>query len=120
MTPHIILLYGRSLLLSLVAASLAHYPDLQVVQASTWEKAGQWLDKGEPDVLIFDLVDGCENHILPLLLNHPDLLLIGVSPESNRVMLWSGRQLRQASIQDLVQVIKLKESNSASFERKEK
>jgi hypothetical protein len=119
MTPHTVLLYGRSLLLSLVATSLARYPDLQVVQAPTWEKVGPWLEKGEPDVLIFDLMDGCDNHILPLVLKHPGLLMIGLDVEANQAVLISGQESRSLTLSQIRGMIDREIEKRGAMEREE-
>ncbi len=86
------------MLLSLVATSFTQYPELRVVQAPTWENACRRLEEGEPDVLIFDLRDGCERRILPLLFEHPGLLMIGLDVEANQAVLVSGQETRSRSL----------------------
>ncbi len=98
MTTHAVLLYGSSLLLSLVAASLSKVPGYQVAQAPTWKAACDRLEQVEPDVLIFDLTDGCESHILPLLFERPGLLMIGLDVEINQAVLVSGHEGQALSL----------------------
>jgi len=52
MNSRTVLLYGGSMLLSLVAASLAECPGLLVARATTWAEANRRLAEGIPDVLI--------------------------------------------------------------------
>lgn len=108
MMPRKVLFYGSSLLLSLVAESLSQSPDLHVVQAKTWVVASGALAKHTPDVLIFDLINSTESHILPLLLKNPDLLLIGLDPEHNQAVLLSGREACSLTLQQLEQIVQMK------------
>jgi len=87
-----VLLYGESLLLPLVAASLEDSPDLRVTQATTWSEASEVLTECVPDVLIYELTDTCQGHVLPLLFENPQLVLIGLDTELNQAMLISGQQ----------------------------
>ncbi len=106
MMPQEVLLYGSSLLLSLVAESLAQNPDLHVIRAVTWAEASRSLAEHMPDALIFDLVNSHESHILPLLLNNRNLLLIGLDPEKNQAMLLPGREARSLTLNQLEQIVR--------------
>jgi hypothetical protein len=115
-----VILYGDSLILAGVRASLETCPDLQILLLDpSQDKPLEAIRACCPATFIFDL-GAVQPDFQLSLLQQPGLLLIGVSPESDRMMLWSGRQLRQASTQDLVQAIQHKESSSESFERSEK
>jgi hypothetical protein len=98
MGQKIVLLYGRSMLLSLVAAGLACSPDLRVERASTWAEASQVLAANLPETLIFDLTATSESHILPLLFRVPGLLLIGLDTEINQAVLVSSRETRSLTL----------------------
>jgi hypothetical protein len=106
MTSRSVLFYGRSLLLSLVAEDLAQSLDLHVVQAATWAKARRALAEHTPDVLVFDLHDSCESHILPLLLKNPNLLLIGLDTERNQAVLLSGQEANSLTLNQFEQIIR--------------
>lgn len=106
MTPHTVLFFGGSLLLSLVADSLAQSPGLHVVRAATWVEASRLLAEHMPDALVFDLVNSHESHILPLLLNNRNLLLIGLDPEQNQAMLLSGQEARSLTLRQLEQIVR--------------
>ena len=102
-----VLLYGQSMLLSLVAASLEQCPELRIARAATWAEAGQRLapPAGVPDVLIFDLTNSNESHILPLLLKNPGLLLIGLDTECNRAVLVSGQEARSLTLNQIREIV---------------
>lgn len=101
MDSRAVLLYGSSLLLSLVAADLAQCPALAVVQAADWKVASSYLETSAPDVLIFDLTSEHESHILPLLLKHPGLLMLGLDAESNQAVLVSGQGAQSLTLDRL-------------------
>ncbi len=105
MTPREVLFFGGSLLLSLVGESLEQRPGLHVIRAGTWAEASRALAEQVPDVLIFDLSQDHESHILPLLFKNAELLLIGLDPECNRAVLLSGREARSLTLDRLVQIV---------------
>jgi len=93
------------MLLSLVAASLEQCPELRIARAATWAEAGQRLAGGVPDVLIFDLTNSNESHILPLLLKNPGLLLIGLDTECNRAVLVSGQEAQSLTLNQIREIV---------------
>ena len=107
MSARRVLLCGRSLLLSGVAASLAERPGLKVARAATWTEANRRLapPAGVPDTLIFDLTDANVSHILPLVLKNPGLLLIGLDPERNQAVLVSGQQARSLTLDQIREIV---------------
>lgn len=105
MIRHTVLLYGQSLLLSLVAASLQENADLRVRQAATWAEAEKALGKGMPEALIFDLTDACESHVLPLLLVNPRLLLIGLDTERNEAVVLRGQEAQSLTLEGVRELV---------------
>ena len=102
-----VLLYGQSLLLSGIAASLGQCPGLRVTRATTWEEASPLLAPLArlPDVLIFDLTNAHESHILPLLVRKPALLLIGLDSERNQAVLLSGQQAQSLTLDHIRAIV---------------
>jgi len=105
MTRHSVLLYGQSLLLALVAASLEECPDICVRQAGTWARARELLAEGVPEALIFDLTDACEGQVLPLFLDHPQLLLIGLDTERNQAVVLRGQEARSLTLEGVRELV---------------
>jgi hypothetical protein len=105
MNRRTVLLYGRSLLLSGVAASLEQCPDLRAMRAATWSEASRLLAEQPPDVLIFDLTSGCEDHLLSLLVANPTLLMIGLDAECNRAVSVSGQDTRSLTMSQIQEMI---------------
>ncbi len=99
------ILYGDSLILEGVRAELASSPSLDVIMldyplANPLEE----LRALNPAVIIFDL--GAIQPGFPLaILQRPDLLLIGIDPESHQALVWSGRQAAAVAADDLIEIL---------------
>lgn len=100
-----ILLYGNSVIIGSIRASLQRFSQLEVTTITPPLQEVQDLDAVDPDILLFDLETIRTESLFSLLKSHPNLLLIGVSPDINAVHVWSGRQLRDLSMQGLLEVI---------------
>lgn len=105
MTKRTVLLYGQSLLLPLVAASLEQNPDLRVTQAVTWRQAGALVAEAVPDVLIFDTSDAHQSDVLLLLAKNPHLLLVGLDVERNQAVLLGGQEARSLSLEGVRRIV---------------
>ncbi len=106
MSKRTVLLYGQSLLLTLVASSLEESGDLAVTRAATWTEASELLVEGMPDVLVFDLIDACESHVVPLLLKKPQLVLVGLDTERNQALLLGGHDVHSLTMDGLREIVK--------------
>ena len=105
MIARTVLLYGRSLLLSGVAAGLEECPGLEVVRAATWPDACRLLAERQPEVVIFDRADDCATQLLPLLLKSPHLVMVGLDGECNQAVLVSGREARSLTLQQIQEIV---------------
>jgi hypothetical protein len=110
MNERTVLLYGRSLLLSGVAASLEQSAGLRTAQAATWVEASQLICEHAPDVLIFDLMSSNESHVLSLLLTYPSLLIIGLDSECSRAVLVSGQEARSLTVNQIAEMVRREEA----------
>jgi hypothetical protein len=99
-----VVLYGNSIILGTIGASLKLCSGLEVTALP--QKEPQLLDVLNPDVLVFDLDATHPQEVLPLFANDPATLLIGISPDVNLVQVWSARQIRELSTPDLLDLIK--------------
>jgi hypothetical protein len=100
-----ILLYGNSVILGAIAAGLRRGDQFDVTTLPNPPKEMQALDTVKADILLFDLE---APHMEPpffLLKSNPELLLIGISPGINLVRVWNSRQLREMSMQGLLDLI---------------
>ena len=98
-----IVLFGNSLVVGTVGASLRRLPQYEVVSLPTAQQ--NELEATAPDVVLFDLEAARPEAAFSLLERRPGLLVIGVSPDKNVAGIWSGKQLRELSMRDLVEVI---------------
>jgi hypothetical protein len=105
METRTVILYGQSMLLTLVAASLAQGPKLRVKQAATWADVESITAECTPDVLICGLEGASDSAILPLLFKNPRLLLIGLDVETNRAILLAGQEARSLTLEQIKGII---------------
>ena len=99
-------LYGSNLVMSTIGASLKEKPEFQVQQIQGL--LPDFIDKLEappPDVILFDLAAAQPHFAIPLLRNHPTIMLIGVDLRSNQMLVLFGEQSRLLTADDLVHVI---------------
>jgi len=107
-----ILLYGNSVILGTVGASLRRVSQFEVTKLVPPLQETQKLDADQTDILLFDLETTRPEAVLSLLEINPALVLIGISPDINLVKVWSIRELREVSTQDLLKMIKSEAKDS--------
>jgi len=100
-----ILLYGTSVILGSIVASLRHLPQFEVISLALPLRKSQTVDAARANILLFDLETTHSDAVLPLLGANPALQLIGINPGINLVQVWSIRELRELSMPDLVNLI---------------
>ena len=100
-----VILYGKSVILGTVGASLGRYPQLEVVSLSPPFPTAQELEAMAPVAILFDLEAARPEGVFSLLETCPGLLLVGVNPDTNEALMWTGQQLHELSTQGLVDVI---------------
>jgi len=109
-----VVLYGNSLFIAGVEASLRDRDELNVMRIdATLPGAGQCLSAFCPDAIIFDLAAPHSEFVLPFLREHLDLPLIGLDVTSNTVIVLSSRQYTAQTADDLAQVIQIQASPGA-------
>ena len=100
-----ILLYGNSVVLGCIGASLERAGKFELTHLSApWPDRSQ-LEAMCPDVILFDADSGQPAPAFSLLKKRLDLLLVSIDPDGNFVRLWSGRQYRELSTNDLTALI---------------
>ncbi len=119
MIKRTVLLYGQSLLLPLVAACLQKSPDLRVTHAATWAEVTRFLAERVPDVVIFDLTNSNRGRVLPLLLENPHLVLIGLDTEHNQAVLVTGQETRSLTLQGLREIVEHESHDPQGFANRE-
>jgi hypothetical protein len=99
-----IILYGKSVLLGTLEASLQRFPELEVVALAPPLPDTAGLVVLHPDGLIFDLQAARPELAFDLFDKLPCLVVVGIDPGSDRVMLCAGKQLGGITALDLVQL----------------
>jgi hypothetical protein len=107
-----VLLYGNSLVVSTVGASLQECGGLELVRVDAGSAdTAERLSALAPAAVIFDRVTTRPDLVLALLDQLPQALLIGVNPSSDQVLVLSGRQERAVAPEDLLGVIQREARN---------
>ena len=105
-----VILYGDSLVLQGVRASVEACPEIEVISLQPEiVSLKQEIAAHCPVALIFDTTTG-QLDFPSFLLQQPGLQLIGIDPETHRALVWSGRQAAAVEAADLLSVIRLKYS----------
>lgn len=76
-----------------------------MTRVATWAQVGRLIANGLPDALIFDMADARDSHVLPLLLENPHLLAIGLDAERNRAVLLSGEEARSLTVNQILEMV---------------
>ncbi len=99
-------LYGNSVFLAGIKAELeSRGPvDVVMIDVDCPDAAAQIRAHG-PAAVIFDLSAALPDFAVTLLRDRPGLLLIGVDPSSDHLLVLSGHQARAQTTMDLMQVI---------------
>jgi hypothetical protein len=100
-----VILYGRSVILGTLGASLERYAALEVVPLAPPLPEAEELAALFPDVILFDEEAGWPEAPFALLKTAPNLLLISVNAESDKIDIWSSGQGSALTTEDLVRVI---------------
>lgn len=102
-----VVLYGQSLVLGALAASLRLRQQLEVICVAPCleNSAAQELAALMPDVILFDAGAGFPEAAFSLLQTCPALRVVGIDPSENQAMLWAGQSLNELSVNDLVHTL---------------
>ena len=108
--------YGNSLNIAGIVPSLKADTTLEVLCVNLDSpNARQSLDKNDFSAIVFDLSDQPMRLDITLLRGRPGLLLVGVDPSRDEILVLSSRPAKAFSMADLVSVIHQKESPTSSF-----
>ena len=109
-----VIVFGNSLLMSGIRASLQACAGLQVltVDAEVHDAVDR-VGVLRPDVVLFDLGAAQRDFAMTLWKAQPDLLLIGVDLATNQALVLSGHRTRAYTTEDLVQLIQRHDPDKA-------
>ncbi len=100
---HIFIL-GNSLILGALGESIRQGGRFDLTCLKQTPDAAD-LESMRPDAILFDLDSPQSESLFTLPASCPKLLFVGVSPDTNLVKVWVGRQLRELSLQGLLAMI---------------
>lgn len=100
-----ILLYGDSIFLAGLAATLQADPGLDIHQQAP---CAGFLDLGDLDAVIVDFDDAPAADVLTMLRARPDLKLVGVNASDGAVTVLSGRVYMAHSLRDVLHCLEQK------------
>jgi hypothetical protein len=104
-----VVLYGNSIALAGIAVNCSNHPGLEIVMIDGGDPAAaRRLKELATDVVIFDLAESRPDLTIALLRERPGLLLLGVDPSRNDMLVLSGHPERALSMEDLLQVVNRK------------
>jgi len=98
-----IVLYGNTIIVGTFGASLQQLPQYEVITLLPAQQ--NELEAMAPNVVLFDLEAARPEAAFSLLETCPGMMLIGISPDTNLVKVWSGRQLQELSTRELLSLI---------------
>lgn len=105
-TSPCVILYGNSVFLAGIRADLAERARVEVLAFEPGcPDTAAIIRARRPAALVFDLSATQPDCAVSLLRDHTELVLIGVDPSSDRLLVLSGRHEQPESAPDLVQAI---------------
>jgi hypothetical protein len=112
-----LILYGNSVILAGIATGLQrHHPFDVITLEPGCPDAAERISGLDPRAVLFDLAAAPPESVLSLMRERPGLLLLGVDPSSDRMLVLSGRQEPAAAPADLLEVIYRETGNDEGHE----
>jgi hypothetical protein len=111
-----VVLYGNSLALSGVGASLEAQPGLRLVRVDAKDASAEALRDLEPDVVVFDLATARPD-VVELWRRDRPVLPVGVDLLRHQVVVFSGEPARALTTDELVRVIESRVGSQKRGER---
>jgi len=107
-----VVLFGKSLVMSTIGASLKDCPDLQVLPVDpSMPDAQQHVSELQPDAVIFDLAAIQPNFAIAVWQVQSELVLIGVDLMTGKALVISRKPARALTTNDLVQLLRYNDPN---------
>ena len=110
-----VVLYGKSLLISSIGASLEDCPDLEVLPINPCgADVQQQMGEIQPYAVIFDLAATQPDFSIALWKEHPELLLIGVDLVSGKSLMLSSQPVPVMTTADIMQSLRTSPAQGVS------
>ena len=103
--PRRVLLYGKSVILGTLEASLKRYPQMEICVLSAPFPMVEELKAMAPDVILFDVSAPRPEAAFALLETYPGLLLIGVDASRDEMLVLTSYPAQALAVRDLVHLI---------------
>ena len=97
-------LYGNSLALSAIAASIEANKELCVLRVNATDEGARRLRATHPDVVLFDVATAHPD-VVGLCTHQPGVLLIGVDFLAHQTLVFGGQSSRAVNLDDVMSVI---------------
>lgn len=105
-TTPCLVLYGNSVFLAGIKAEFERYRDVELISVeAACRDVTELIRARKPRAVLFDLTMAQPDFAIPLLCEQPALLLIGVDPSSNEMLVLSSHPARALTIHDLMQLV---------------
>lgn len=107
-----VIVYGSTLMLAAIEVGIGQDPSCLVIHLAldaTCRELLEW----QPDVLIFDRDEVKSGCLLARLQAQPDLLLIGIDPESHEVLL-TGEAARSITLDQITRILRSRNRSEAA------
>ena len=108
-THSCVVLYGNSVFLAGIKAELELDPGIELIAVDTGSTdVMERIRDHKPGALLCDLAEGQPDFAVALLREQPSLLLIGVDPSSDELLVLSNWPAQALNLADLIELIRIR------------
>jgi hypothetical protein len=104
-----VVLYGNSVFLAGIKAELELNPGIELIAGDARSPGVmEKIRDHKPRALLFDLAEGQPDIAFALLREQPHLLMIGVDPSSDELLVLSNQPVQALNLSDLIELIRIR------------
>lgn len=104
-----LVLYGNSVFLAGIQAALELDPGIELIVVDPGSTGVmERIHYHNPRALLFDLAEGQQDFAIALLREQPSLLLIGVDPSSDELLVLSNQPAQALNLSDLIELTRIR------------
>jgi hypothetical protein len=108
-THSCVVLYGNSVFLAGIKAELELDPEIELIAVDARSPdVVERIRDHKPRALLIDLAEGQPDFAVALLRAQPGLLLIGVDPSSDELLVLSNQPAQALNLSDLIELIRIR------------